>query len=289
MDKKRGRPAGSKKNGERTPAKQLNLLRTKAWARYCALLIGSVGQRQPAGCNKLAAAANARAGSNGVPAPGFSSAGWSRWLRGERGVSPKTIHSLWPAAQAAFFHGPPADDGYPAEYWAAAPLWAAVRGDCAEIVHDWQAVPKSACARWAPLVYAPDDEFPFPTGYCIEDSNFIPEKLSNKYEVCSFCEKILQSPHKFPPLVKFSAALTFARLATNMDKLYLFSSFLPEFGYLSPVDKMEISTELGQYGITIDEIVSACNEFNLQIVDLTMLNKGGLCKICPKLQWLGLA
>jgi hypothetical protein len=173
------------------------------------------------------------------------------------------VLSLWPAAHDAYFVGPPAEAGHDDD--PAVPLWAALSGaEEAAIAQQWAAIPLSAWAGWAPLIiHAPDAEYP--CGYCLEDSDFIPnEKLTNSERVYAFCSRLLASPRALqaPPLVWLAAAITFARL-DDIHKIYLLenendaesSSCLCMPPY-PPAPKKAIATELEKYNISLDEITN---------------------------------
>jgi hypothetical protein len=273
-----GRPKGTKKEGEKSPKKLLDLLRTKTWAWTCAYYLSEDGE-VPLTAYALAKEANKTSQSKNNQSGNYEydTARWSRWLRGLRGASPATVRSLWKESQNAYFYGPWVDDqDLTPGAGAFVPLWAALQGD-ENLRTRWKEIPFLTWENWAPRIWENEDT-PFPAQLIDPFFLLVSSKDFRSDASLSHFLRRLVSFQDIPGLLAISAAITLARM-DGLSKILLFDPSPGEPYSLSPSGRAGVFKALEEINISFPEIECVAQHFGLTIYDCGTLSFGQYCKL----------
>lgn len=278
MDKqKTGRPKGTTKDGIPTPQKQLDKLRTKAWA-WCCAYFKSKEPGKHAGLDLLARSANEYAFSERKKLASYDGTGWSRWRSGKIAARPSTVLNLWEEVHGAYFQGPWADGQEligPNNFGGGfVPLWSALAPDPQKkntkqkslILEDWQKVSNATWEEWAPLDDFPEVE---PEGghmYPGSDQNYLPGLLRNIHYLHPFATRLAAAKKSVPPLLCFAAALTVTRLNDD-KKIWLFEPESRGDYSIPPYMRPLIIDCLKEINISLGQIINVAHAYGLHIID----------------------
>ncbi len=302
-ENKPGRPKGTTKNGELSPKKKMDRLRTRAWAKECSLYIGDEEpntyrlQQESAKALKEAYPSEIKTKKGKtilIDDDIIDATRWNRWLSGKLSCTqPGGVRRiwnytdenkkelikefnrsmLWPETQPVFYIGPWAsgDDGCPGS-GGFVPLWASIQAqNPSDLFNAWLSIPLSVWESWAPLNDFDDDSHEYPG----LDQSYVFLERQNIHQLFLFLRHIVQIKKFVPPLLALSASISISRLSGNKT-LWLFS---PQTGRdplageneicisLPPKSRNSVINSLNDANLTLEDIIDAAHSYGLNIFD----------------------